>query len=114
VVVALEPGEVIAVAQGVSRHCGDRLDGRHALSAAAVRLSLRSRDWLEAVRNLQADGASAAARDHQSGDDRDLGAWCLAGVGPGILFGRLAARQTRAGARAVCRTWPVQPLGARF
>jgi hypothetical protein len=32
------------------------------------------RSRIEAIRNLQGHGAATAARDHQSGDDRDLGA----------------------------------------
>ena len=39
--------------------------------------------------------------DHQSGDDRDLGARPVARLGQRILARRLVARQVRAGARAV-------------
>ena len=57
---------------------------------------------LAAVRDLQGDGAPAAAGDHQSGDDRDLGARPVAGLAGRLVRGALAARQVRAGARA-CR-----------
>ena len=50
----------VRLAQGLAHHRRDRLDGRHALSAAAVRLSLRGRAGLQAVRDLQGDGAPAA------------------------------------------------------
>ena len=62
----------LSLAQSIPCHRRHRLDGGDALSAAAVRLSLRRRARLEAIRNLQGDGAPAAASDHQSGDDRDL------------------------------------------
>src|SRR5439155_24263679 len=58
--------------QGPACDRGHLLDGRHALSAAAVRLSLRGGSRIEAVRNLQGDGKAVAESDHQSGDDRDL------------------------------------------
>ena len=56
-VAALRP---LPLAQGRARHRGDRLDGRHALPAAAVRLSLRGRAGIATVRDLQGDGAPAA------------------------------------------------------
>src|SRR5260370_2757279 len=42
--------------QGAACHRRHRVDARHALSAASVRLSLRGGDWVEAVRDVQADG----------------------------------------------------------
>src|SRR6202034_256001 len=59
--------------QGLPYHRGDRLDGRHAVFAAAVRLSLRRRERLDSVGDFQGDGAPVAPGDHHSGDDRDLG-----------------------------------------
>ena len=51
----------------------DRLDGGAALSAAAFRLSRRrARRARTTSRDLQGDGAAAAARHHEPGDDRDL------------------------------------------
>src|SRR3984885_597859 len=64
--------------QGLSHHRGDRLDGGYALSAAAVRLSLRGRKGLGAVRDVQGDGAPAVTRHRQSGHGRDLRAWPVA------------------------------------
>ena len=77
------------------RHC---VDGGHALSAAAVRLPLRSGSRIEAVRNLQGDGTAAAEGDHQPGDDRDLAGRALPRLGRPLVLSGLAARQA---ARAV-------------
>src|SRR5262249_5991881 len=52
----------VRVVEGLPRHRDHRLDGGNALSAAALRLSLRSRARLPAVGDLQGDGAAAAAR----------------------------------------------------
>ena len=81
-----------------SRPCrlGDRLDGRHALSAAAVRLSLRRRAGLEAVRDLQDHGMAAAQGHHQSGDERDLDFRTFAGVARRLAHRALDAGQVRA------------------
>ena len=49
-----------------------RLDGRHALSAQAVRLPRRRAGRLRAFRDLQGDGAKAAQGNRQSGDDRGV------------------------------------------
>jgi len=70
----------VCVDQGVPHHRGHCLDGGDALSAAPVCLSLRRRERLGAVGNLQGDGAALAARHHQPGDDRDLGLWALVGL----------------------------------
>src|SRR4051794_8933284 len=59
---------VLRVDQGAARNRGDRLDGRHALSAAAVRLSLRGGSRIEAIRDLQGHGAQAVTGDYQSRD----------------------------------------------
>ena len=92
------PRQLLSLGQGGPRDRGDLLDGGHALSAAAVRLSRRVPSRLGAVGDLQGHGAPAAARHHQSGDDRRPG---CSGCGlPGRAFGfhgRLAARQDRAG-----------------
>ena len=50
---------------------------------------------LAAVGDLQGDGAPAAARHHQSGDDRHLGFRAVARLEGFWLPGRLAARQDR-------------------
>src|SRR5581483_7071243 len=68
----------VSLGKSLPHHRRHRLDGRHALFAPTVRLSLRCRARLEAVRNLQDDGAAAPAADHQSGDDRDLDSWPVA------------------------------------
>jgi len=59
--------------------------------AAAVRLSLRRRSWIEAIRNLQGDGTAAAEGDHQPGDDRDLAGGTLPRLGWPLVLGGLAA-----------------------
>src|SRR5204862_226404 len=69
---------------------------------------------LAAVRNLQGDGAPAAACDHQSGHDRDLAAGPLAGVGWPLFRRRVASRQTCPRSYALRRAWPVRPLCARL
>src|ERR1700694_6019055 len=74
-----------------------RMDGRHALSAAAVRLSLRIGSWIEAVRNVQGDGTAVAEGDHEPGDDRNLAGRTLSRLGRPLVFGGLAARQAAAG-----------------
>src|SRR6201994_2839012 len=67
--------------QGAACHCRHLLDGGHALSAAAVRLSLRGGMWLKAVRDLQGDGTAAAPGDHQSRDVLNLVGGVLSGLG---------------------------------
>ena len=89
---AVAPIRALPLAQGAARHRGDLLDGRDALSAAAVRLSLRGGAGLETVRDLQGDGAPVAHGDHQSGDGRDLGAWSLARLGFGLCTMRAGCR----------------------
>src|SRR5580692_5730319 len=74
------------------------LDGGLALSAAAVRLSLRGGTRLEAVRDLQGDGTAVATRDHQSRDDRNLARRTLSGLGSPPLFGAVVSRQVSTGA----------------
>ena len=58
-----------------------------------VRLSLRGRKRLGAVGNIQGHGAPVAARHHQSGDDRDLGARALAR----LARARFSLRMVRSG-----------------
>src|SRR3954463_8529840 len=78
-----------------------RMDGRHALSAAAVCLSLQRRDRIEAIGNLQGDGAPAAEGDHQSGDGGDVGGGTLSCLGRSLVFGGLVAWKAAAGDRDV-------------
>ena len=93
----------VRVDQGAAHHRGRRVDGRDALSAAAVRLSLRGRTWFEAVRDVQGDGTPAAEGDHQSGDDCDVAGRALPGLGRSLVFRRLVARKIAAGSHAVGR-----------
>src|SRR5215472_14411177 len=74
----------VRVVEGLPRHRDHRLDGGNALSAAALRLSLRSRARLQAVGDLQGDGAAAAPRDHYAGHGGELGAWPMARMGGGF------------------------------
>ena len=60
------PVQLHSLDQGAPHHRGDRLDGGHALSAAAVRLSHRNHAGLGVQRALQGDGAPAAQGHHQS------------------------------------------------
>ena len=55
------PRPAVSLDQGAPHHLDDRLDGRHALSAAALRLPLRGAPGLGGERALQGDGATAAA-----------------------------------------------------
>src|SRR5450631_1465121 len=77
------------------------VDGGHAVSAAAVRLSLRGGSRIEAVRNLQGDGTAIAEGDHQPGDDRDLVGRALPRLGRPLVLSGLAARQASAGGVAI-------------
>src|SRR5947209_10103426 len=83
--------------QGSACYRRHLVDGWHALSAAAVRLSLRGRGRLEAIRNIQADGAAAAQGHHQPGDDRDLARRTFPGLERALVFVELAPRETCAG-----------------
>src|SRR5215213_3927223 len=87
--------------QGAACDRGHLVDGRHALSAAAVRLPLRGGDRIEAIRDLQDHGTAVAEGDHQSGDDRDLAGRALSGLVRSVVSGRLVSRQTIARARYV-------------
>src|SRR5271163_3433199 len=98
--------EHLRVDQSIPHHCGDRLDGRNALSAPPVCLSLRGREGIGTIGNAQADGAPASPCHHQPGDDRDMGAWslaCLAGARFSLRVVRvgMAAGKARAGDRTV-------------
>src|SRR5438552_19011566 len=87
--------------QGAACDRRHRLDGGHAVSTAAVRLSLRSESRIRAIRNLQADGTTAAEGDHQPCDDRDMVVRALPRLDRTFFFRRLAAWQASAGAAAV-------------
>src|SRR6202022_4791174 len=80
-----------------------RMDGRHALSAAAVRLSLRIGSWIEAVRDVQGDGTAVAEGDHQPGDDRNLALRAFPRLGRPLVFGGLVTWQASAGGNLVGR-----------
>src|SRR5207249_7045232 len=91
----------VSVDQGAACDCRHLVDGRHALSAAAVRLSLPSRGRIEAVRDLQGDGMAIAEGDHQPCDDRHLAGRALSGLERALVHVRLVSRQTDAGAGPV-------------
>src|SRR3974390_3014851 len=77
---------------------GDLLDGRAALSAAAIRLSRRYCGRLRTVGNVQDHGAAAAPLHHGAGDGRDLDLRhrpCPAGA---LVYRRLVSGEVRAGA----------------
>src|ERR1700710_529506 len=84
--------------QGAARDRRHRVDGGHALSAAAVCLSLRGRDRIEAVGDFQGDGASAAESDYQSGDGGDVACRTLPRLRRSLVFGWLVTRKIAAGA----------------
>src|SRR5262249_46308532 len=88
----------VRVDQSTACDRGHLLDGWHALSTAAVRLSLRGRGRLEAVRDLQGDGKPAPESDHQSCDGRDLACRALSGVGWPLVCGRLVSPEVSTGA----------------
>src|SRR5215467_6621714 len=104
----------VRVVEGLSRHRDHRLDGGNALSAAAFRLSLRSRARLQTVGDLQGDGAAAAPRDHHASDGGELGAWLMARVGGGVLCRRLAACLASVGYRTLGAAWFPCALRARI
>src|SRR5436190_21641837 len=104
----------LCVGQGAARHCGDLLDGGNALSTAALRLSLRGGGRIEAVRDLQGDGATPLTRHHQSRHGNELGDGTLAGVRSRFFPLRLAARQAAAGDSAVRRAWVLCGLRAQI
>src|SRR5262249_40254980 len=97
--------------QSTACHCRYLLDGGHALSAAAVRLSLRGRTRLEAVGNLQGDGAAAAPGAHYPRDDRDLARLSLSGLCRPLVFSAVVSRQVSAGADPVGRPRLFCPMG---
>src|SRR3954468_4821664 len=63
------PARALPLAQGPPRRGDHRLDGRYALSAAALRLSRRDREGLGPLRDLQDHGAAAPQGDYQPRDD---------------------------------------------
>ncbi len=79
-------GDADALGQGASRDLGDRLDGGLLYLPRLFVYHCRSAVGSRAVGDLQGDGAAPAARDHQSGDDRDLGVRALAGLATGRMF----------------------------
>src|SRR6266478_4262627 len=87
--------------QGAACDRSHLVDGGHAVSAAAVRLSLRGGSRIEAVRNFQGDGTAVAEGDHQPCDDRDLAGRALPRLGRPLVFIELAAWQASAGGGAV-------------
>src|SRR3954469_14795535 len=91
----------VRIDQGVACDCGHLVDGRHAVSAAAVRLPLRRRDRLKTVRDVQGDGTPAAEGDHQSGHDHHLAGRVLPRLERALVRLRLAAWQAFAGADPV-------------
>src|SRR5260221_6840876 len=103
----------VRVVEGLPRHRDHRLDGGNALSAAAFRLSLRSRARLQTVGDLQGDGAAAAPRDHHARYGGELGAWPMARLGGGGLCRPLAGWQTWVWFRALPTAWVSFALGSR-
>src|SRR5215469_2002691 len=87
--------------KGTACDRGHFLDGWHALPAAAVRLSLRSRTGFETVRDVQGDGAAIAPRNHQSCDDSDMACRTLSCLVRPLVFVILVSRQTSACSGAV-------------
>src|SRR5687768_11845544 len=72
-----------ALAEGAAYRGGHLVDGRAALSAAAVRLSLRGGAGIEAVRDVQGHGAAVAAADHEPGHAGGVGDGAAAGLADG-------------------------------
>ena len=64
---------LLSLGQGDPCHRGDLLDGRHALSAAAVRLSRRGRPARAQSETFKVMERRLLRAHHQSGDDRHLG-----------------------------------------
>src|ERR1700682_4580505 len=93
----------VRVDQGAACDRRHRVDGGHALSAAAVCLSLRRGSRIEAIRDVQGDGTAVAESDHQPGDDRDLAEWTLPRLGRPLVFGGLVTWKAFTGGPAVGR-----------
>src|SRR5438552_16684230 len=100
--------------QGAACDRRHRVDGGHALSAAAVRLSLRRGGRIEAIRDVQDHGTAVAESDHQPGDDRDLVERTLPRLGRPLVFGAVVTWKASAGARAVGRARFLFPLREGF
>src|ERR1700738_324231 len=100
--------------QGAACDRRHRVDGGHAVFAAAVCLSLRGGGRIEAVRDVQADGTAVAEGDHEPGDDRGLVGRALPRLGRSLVFGRLAPRQAFAGGADVRRAWVLFSLREGF
>src|SRR3982074_1219073 len=100
--------------QGAACDRRDRVDGRHALAAAAVRLPWRRGNRIEAIRDVQGDGTAVAEGDHESGDDRDLAGRTLPRLGRALVFGGLVAWQASTCDRAVGRPRIFFPLRQGF
>src|SRR5262249_43546402 len=104
----------VRVDQGAACDCGHLLDGRYALSAAAVRLSLRGGARLKAVRDVQGHGAAAPGSDHQSRDDRHLACRALPRVERPLVHLALVSREVLACARDVGPAWRFLAHGEGF
>src|SRR4051794_24217339 len=100
--------------QGYPRDCCHLMDGGDALFASIVRLSLRSRNGLKAIGDVQANGAPFAEGDHQSRDGCDLVGRTVFGLGRPLVFSALVALEVFACADSVRRSWNICPTGERF
>src|SRR6266542_2655765 len=80
----------LSLGQSAAHRRRDRLDGRAALSAAALCLSCRGARGIGPGGDLRDHGTPAAARDHVAGRGDDLRLWLVARGGPRRR--RLAAR----------------------
>src|SRR6266436_4181648 len=91
-----------------------RVDGWYALFAAAVRLSLRIRSRLEAIRDVQGDGTAVAEGDHQPSDDRNLVDGTLPRLDRPLVFGGLVTWQASVGGDLVGHPRVFLPLRQGF
>src|ERR1700754_1827238 len=96
--------------QGAACDRRHRVDGGHAVSAAAVCVSLRCRNRLEAIGNLQGDGASPTEGDHRSGHGGDVAGRAVSRLRRSLVLGPLAAWKIAAGDRDVGTARIFRPL----
>src|SRR5262249_19721304 len=107
-------GKPISLDQSAPCDRGHRLDGRDALPATAVCLSLRGCARWEAVRVLQGHGAPAPEGDHHPRYGSALGARVVARLGEWGVQGGLVPRQVCLGAGIVRVTWFLCALRTRL
>src|SRR5580698_1749970 len=102
---ARHAGQLYSLVPGVSHHRGDRLDERHALFAAPVRLSHRGGAGFGKLGTFQGNGTPVDPGDHESLHDSGLDSGPIAGLADRRIHGSLVAHQISAGADPERTAW---------